>query len=232
MIEIWPFYLSDLCDDLLPLLPAEEQGRAATFLRAAPRQRFVQSRAVLRTLAARRLGVSPVGLPIRRTPTGKPYIPDAGLHVNLSHSEGIAVCAFCESSPVGIDIEQIRLLPEMLSIAHSHFSSEEYRRLQAMDPAAQCEAFFQGWTRREAYVKALGDGLSRTLSAIRFGEPSHPGGPMPVLAPGSPWLVHDLRPAEGYLGAVCYQGDEHAVHVHSCVAAEELIETMEAAPCR
>jgi 4'-phosphopantetheinyl transferase len=113
---------------------------------------------------------------------------------------------------VGIDVEKVKDVAEMLDIARLHFSPAEYRQLCTIAPQEQLRAFFACWTRKEAFLKGLGEGLNRPLNQLEVGfVPGHTAEPpacewAPLL--GRSWRISAIGLGEGYLGAVAYEGDD------------------------
>lgn len=187
------------------LLDREERARSMRFLRAADRRRFVLSHAALRLFVARCLDVPPMAVHYETGVRGKPRLGPglAPLEFNLSHSGAWALLAAARDRPVGMDVEQVRDVPEALSIADAQFSAAEREALCALPPGEREASFFRGWTRKEAVIKATGEGLGRDLGRFDFGL-------APVSAPASRsgrsgtvagWSLRDLRAPEGYAAA-------------------------------
>ena len=135
-----------------------ERARAA---RLAPveRRRFVASRAALRSLLGRHLDCPPAGVRIEIAAAGKPHLPDAPLQFSLAHSHDWAVVALAECA-VGVDLERIAPLPEIDSLSNRFLSARERAALAALPVDERLRAFYDCWCDKEAYLKALGCGLS------------------------------------------------------------------------
>jgi 4'-phosphopantetheinyl transferase len=164
-------------DDLALLLDDAERQRAARFVFERDRRRFIAGRGMLRLLLGRHAGIDPARLAFALGPQGKPSIATPAvstpLEFNLSHSQGWALLGVGHGGVIGVDIEVHRDIPEAEQIAASHFAPNELRQFLAL-PASQREAgFFACWTRKEAYVKALGGGL--TVPLDRFEVAFVPG---------------------------------------------------------
>jgi len=161
-------------------------------------------------LLGRYLGVAPQSVELQFNAFGKPSLAGAfaasGLRFNISHSHGLALFAFGRERELGVDIEKIRPDFASVEIAGRFFCAAESARLRSLAPEHQPRAFFECWTRKEAYIKARGDGLSRRLDTfeVAFG----PGAAPAILAASDDpdaaarWAVHDLQPADGYCGAL------------------------------
>lgn len=170
-------------------LSASERARAAA-LRGEPlRRRYVASHAALRRLLAALVGGHPGALPLAAGPNGKPLLP-GGPHFSLSHSGDVGLVAIDPACEVGVDVEPIRPVPEADEIAARWFAPEERAALRAAG-ADGGTAFARLWTRREAWLKALGVGLDEALA----------GRPVDLAR----FALHDLAPAPGHLGALAVE---------------------------
>jgi 4'-phosphopantetheinyl transferase len=145
------------------MLDDEERARAQRFVHRRDSQRFIAGRAGLRSVIGRYAGIAPASLSLELDEYGKPSM-QGGPHFNLSHSGSDAMLAVSACFPVGIDIETIRPLKE--DIAAHYFSERERRALAALPADRQLQAFYKVWTRKEAFVKAIGLGLSFPLDAF------------------------------------------------------------------
>lgn len=174
------------------------------------RDRFVVARARLRELLGSRLGVRPEAVELECGAHGKPALAgrfaDTNLRFNVSHCDDIAGYAFSSGREVGIDVEAIRALPDADDIAARFFSRRENAAYQALEPRDRPLGFFQCWTRKEAFIKALGEGLSHPLDS--FDVSLAPGEPARILriesTPGDDrgWRLESLTPAPGFAAAV------------------------------
>lgn len=151
---------------MVGLLSADETARAARFHRAIDRDRFVAARAFLRLLLADRLDEDPEAVRIVAGPHGKPHLTgDQAVRFNLSHSGNDALFAFTSAGEVGVDIE--RMAPvDPLELAQTCFSEAERAELCALPPNQRSTAFFHGWVRKEAVIKADGRGVSMGLDTF------------------------------------------------------------------
>jgi 4'-phosphopantetheinyl transferase len=192
--------------------PDEIDG-AGRFHREADRRRFVLCRGALRVILGRYTASSPAGIVLGRGPRGKPRLSagvsggcERSLEFNVSHSGDIAVVALASDHAVGVDVEPIRALPEADRLAARFFSANEYAQYMSLDPAAHLEAFFRCWTRKEAFIKALGEGLSLSLQSFDVTLTPHDRAQILRIdgAPGEErqWSLHDFEPAAGYAAAV------------------------------
>jgi 4'-phosphopantetheinyl transferase len=177
-------------------LSPPERARAERYRFLRDRRRFIVARARLRELLGVRLGVPPGAVQLAERPKGKPALApphaDSGVSFNVAHSEELAVYALAAAREVGIDVEAIRPVPEADAIAARFFSppeSEAYRRLAAHDRPL---AFLSWWTRKEAFAKALGEGLDLLLDRFDLAALSSPPG----------WRLESFSPLPGFIAAV------------------------------
>jgi 4'-phosphopantetheinyl transferase len=150
------------------VLSPEETYRAASFRFDDLRSTFILARACVRILLGSYLGIAPAAVQFKYGIKGKPSVLGGkDLQFNVSHSGGLAVFAFTLGCDIGIDIEQVRSLSDIQDIADRFFSVEEASELMSVPNGQRLPAFFRCWTRKEAYVKAIGDGLSAPLNEFR-----------------------------------------------------------------
>jgi len=203
---------------LEPLLHADERERAARFRFDKHRRRFIVRRGQLRRLAGAYLGRPPAAVAFGYGGRGKPTVAVQPAHaagrleLNLSDSEDLAVYAFARGLEIGVDVEVLRPMPDALSISESFFSAREREALRTVEPERVPEAFFNCWTRKEAYLKAIGEGLAEPLDSF-----------VVTLLPGEPprflhfdkvphevdlWSLYHLRPTAGSIAALalCERG--------------------------
>jgi 4'-phosphopantetheinyl transferase len=182
-VHIWRAFLdlppAQICS-LELLLSPDERGRAERFRFERDRRRFIAGRGVLRILLGRYTGVEPDRIAFGYGAFGKPYWAGSGepaacagrasledaLRFNLAHSGDVALYVLAYGREVGIDLEHIRPMPDAAQIARQFFSPFEFETWQALPEAQKQEAFFNCWTRKEAYLKATGDGMARPLDSF------------------------------------------------------------------
>src|SRR5581483_3578226 len=149
-------------------LAPDERDRAARFRFDRLRHSFVLARGALRILLGRYLNVSPASIQFTYNSKGKPALAaPTCLNFNASHSGDLTVFAFTAGCEIGVDVEQIRPLPGMQNIANRFFNSKEATELMSLHANQRKRAFFLCWTRKEAYIKAIGEGLSAPLNGFR-----------------------------------------------------------------
>ena len=196
-------------------LAGDELSRAARFHFERDRTHYTVARGVLRDLLSRYLKAQPHQLRFDYSPYGKPALAAPGhaaLNFNVSHSHGMALFAITRGREIGVDIEYIRADFECAEIAERFFSSQENAVLRTLPAGVQHEAFFNCWTRKEAYIKAIGEGLSHPLD--EFDVSLAPGEPAALLTSrGDPreverWSLKELFPAPGYVAALAVEGSD------------------------
>lgn len=192
------------------LLSAEEIERADRFIAASNGNRWLVGRARLRQVLATYCKAAPESLRFQTQEFGKPIL-DTGadglqLHFNLSHSHRLAVVAVSDIGSVGVDVEYERSLRDVSAVAARFFSPREQAQLADVDAARRQRAFFCCWTRKEAVIKATGEGLSARLDS--FDVSLSPDAEAQVLADrrgdgsGDSWRIRHFEPQPGYVGAI------------------------------
>ena len=151
---------------LAACLSADEHERARGLLSGTHQRRFVVARGMLRQLLGRYLGQAPDAVAFLRGPYGKPFLQEGGLHFNVSHSHELALYAIARDREVGVDVEWMRPQVAHEQIAARFFSLEEQEALAQVPDEARRAAFYNIWTRKEAYVKARGDGIAAGLGHL------------------------------------------------------------------
>jgi 4'-phosphopantetheinyl transferase len=202
--------------DLSMTLAADEWERAYRFRFQRDRDHYIVARATLRALLSQYLLQRPEQLRFSYSPFGKPAMADPslarGLHFNISHSGGLALCAFTRVGEIGLDIEHLRENFDCEQIAQHCFSAREVETLFALPPEMRTLAFFNCWTRKEAFIKALGEGLSHPLD--QFDVTLAPTEPAALLStrndPRGPgrWFLRELAPGSGYVAALAVEGSD------------------------
>jgi 4'-phosphopantetheinyl transferase len=188
-------------------LEEAEQRRADAFVFPEHRYCFVQAHAALRQILHRYTGILPGDLRFASGQYGKPHLSNfsaAPLGFNLSHSGDLAVVAVGNVPEVGVDIESIRPVPDWEEIARLSFHPVESEWVRSAAAERRTEAFFQVWTKKEAYIKACGRGMSHPLDSFR------------VVGPVSQqeYVITRLELPPGYAGAVAYSPPECEVRLN------------------
>lgn len=178
-------------------LSPDELVRAARFRFKPNRLAYEAAHIQLRLILARYTGTSAAALIFDPGPQGKPAVHGQhALQFSLSHSGEWALLAVCNEQPVGVDIEHMRALSDRVDVAELVFTATE--RVLAQDDAD----FFRLWTAKEAYVKAIGAGLSHNLQQVHVTATTHDSGTVLDEASQARWQIRWLRPAPGYVGAL------------------------------
>jgi 4'-phosphopantetheinyl transferase len=185
-----------------PILVEDELARASRFHFDRDRQRYIVGRGRLRLLLGQYLGLLPEQVRLAYSEHGKPYLPPQPaqpvLHFNVTHSQQFALLAFAWGRRLGVDIEVIRPLTNMAAMVRRFFAPAEVAAWEAISPDRQVEAFYCGWTRKEAFIKAIGDGLSYPLD--QFVVNLHPDESAQLLsvagsiAAAEKWEMVAIRP--------------------------------------
>jgi 4'-phosphopantetheinyl transferase len=216
-VHVWRAELDvsglNLCG-LEGLLSSDEMSRANRFHFQRDRARFVAARGTLRMLLGRYLGAAASALQFCYGRYGKPYLARVpgrdDIRFNVAHSEGLALYAFAPAREVGVDLERIWPLAQIDQIARQFFSPREKADLCSLDDGLREEAFYRCWTRKEAYIKARGQGLFLALSefdvSLRPDEPARILGVRGEAQDASCWTLRELEPGAGYVGALAVQG--------------------------
>lgn len=203
---------------LQAILSPAEKAKAAQFRFPSHQTRYVVSHGLLRTMLAAYLATPPAEIVFEHNQWGKPRIAGAQLCFNMSHSGERAAYAVARESQLGVDIERIRPISDPAAIAARYFAESEAAQVLGAAPEARLQAFFNCWTRKEAYIKALGLGLSAPLDTFQVTVlPGDPARFVTIDGDGGQaarWSLFDLRPASGYAGALAIQGTAWRLRMH------------------
>jgi 4'-phosphopantetheinyl transferase len=189
-----------LAPELMAALSPEEKRRADRLKRPLDGMRFRAARGWLRHLLATELGCKPVEVTFATGEGGKPRVVGSELHFSAARSEDVALYAVSWRTEVGVDLEAIRTTADVDAVARRFFSAEELRALAALAPDRRTRAIYECWTRKEAYVKGTGQGLSVDLRDLEV-LPGHDG----VTRVGG-WAIHQLDFSAGFAAAVAGRG--------------------------
>lgn len=206
-VHVWSADLDTLTAKLPSLLTADELERANRFTREPHRSRFIQGRSLLRVLLGGYLQAKPDRIRFSYGALGKPWLPDhSELKFNVSHSANMVVIACTTSGAVGIDVEQRRVLKDEAELVERFFQSAEVSEYAALPPSLRTAGFYNGWTRKEAILKARGDGLSTPLDSFSvFLDPRKPCRIREFLTLGErqeEWSLIALEPDEKFPAAL------------------------------
>lgn len=198
-------------------LSEAERHRAARFVTPELRQRYVIAHGRLRQILGSYLHADPSSLQFDAGPKGKPRLRHVdlapgtegpgGLRFNLSHSAGMALIAVTCGREVGVDVERRRPGIDTESLARRFFSETEAQAVLSSRPNQRADVFFKIWTRKEAYIKARGAGLSLPLDSFSV-DPRLPVDQVEEFA------IIELHPGQGYYGAVAIEGELCSLHLY------------------
>jgi 4'-phosphopantetheinyl transferase len=218
-VHVWRASLSQTQKNLefcRETLAEDERERAGRFHFERDRHHFIAARGILRQLLGHYLNVEPHRLSFKYTFYGKPFLASdnggAELRFNVSHAGELALYAFSRRRELGVDIEKIRPDIEHRSIASRFFSEQEIAALRKLPVKQRQQAFFLCWTRKEAYIKGIGEGLSLPLHT--FDVSLVPGEPAVLLAvrgargEAERWTLRDLQPGADYEAALVAEGND------------------------
>jgi len=197
------------------LLSDTELARAERYHFEKHKRRYVVSQGQLREILGRYLDLRPAQLEFSQGDRGKPALAQRfegdELDFNMSHSHELALYAVTRGRRIGIDVEHIRPVSDVEQIVARYFAEREKRDFQSVPAGQKLEAFFNAWTRKEAYLKAIGEGLYHPLD--RFAVSLAPGEPARLLhidgdeGKASGWSLCALKPGPGYVAALAVEGD-------------------------
>jgi len=213
-VHVWALGLSPACSSAeLQLLSAEERQRYAAFRYEKLRGHFATAHATLRQVLSAYLGVAAAELRFKRGRFGKPELsPEQanGVQSNLSHSGDMALIAVSRLTPVGVDVEEVHDLSDRDALVQRFFSPREAQSFLELEEAQRLEAFYRLWTRKEAWLKATGEGISHLLNRVEVSFlPAEP--PefrcLPCHGGAKGWRLFHLSPASRYTGALSVRGD-------------------------
>jgi 4'-phosphopantetheinyl transferase len=205
------------------ILSLDEHERAGRFRKIRDAQRYVATRGSLRRLLGGYLTIEPDRLQFAYDPFGKPLLASeetlTSIRFNVSHSDDLALFGFVRGHQIGVDVERIHPDIDVEDLAARYFSSNEFKKLCSLPADRRREAFYCGWTRKEAYLKARGEGLSFPLDRVEVSL--SPNEPAILKASGDPalsrhWIVQHLSPAPGYIGAAAVEGRDMAFRCFKC----------------
>jgi 4'-phosphopantetheinyl transferase len=232
-IHVWSALL-DQSDEIVShmegILAAHERERAARFHFPRDRARFTMGRSILRMLLGGYLEIPPTNVRYVPGTFGKleltPQNESNPLRFNLSHRHGLALYAFVLDQEVGVDVEWPRNHPDLERVSERFFSESEKEALRAVPPDQRQVAFFNCWTRKEAFIKAIGTGLSYPLHefdvSLAPGEPARLCGIRGNASIAEGWHLQELLPCAGFVGALAAPGrDWRVICSHCCIPRDK-----------
>ena len=193
------------------VLSPEERTRAQRFLVEPPRRAFILTRGTLRLLLGNYLNTAPNHLSFRYTEFGKPLLNEGNeIRFNVSHTEGVALLGFVRGPEFGVDVEKIRPVKGLKDLANRFFSLAEREKLNKLEAEEELNsAFFRCWTRKEAYIKGKGEGLSIPLHqfdvSLEPGETEALIATRPEASEADRWLVRDISFDRSYVAALAIE---------------------------
>jgi 4'-phosphopantetheinyl transferase len=213
------------------VLSADERSHVGRFPSEHLRATAIASRATLRMFLGRYLGLHPSSIRFTYGLNGKPrLLADSSLQFSVSHSDDLLVMAFTIGCEVGIDVEHIGSHCNIDTIASLCFSSEEAADLLSLPITLRQHAFFRCWTRKEAYMKATGEGLSTSLD--RFRVTLRPGEPAVLIRQGNDrvaaneWTLHDLDIGQHCAAALAYRDSPRLIQECEAIAISDVCEML------
>jgi len=214
-VHIWAAALEGEPARWTNLLSPAELDRAAAFHFELHRRRFIVGRGLLRSILSRYLGVPPEQVEFAYGSQGKPELSGGlaanGLRFNLAHSEDLAIVAITRLGAVGVDLEKIAPLDNIDDLVARFFSARENARFQQLSVEQKAPAFFNLWTRKEAWLKATGEGIAHALNLVEVsflpGEPARLLSIPEHLSGGAHWSLYELAPAGHFAAALAVAGE-------------------------
>jgi 4'-phosphopantetheinyl transferase len=223
-VHIWYVCLNQFdnyVDQMAQILSDIELKRAERFHFLQHRNQFITAHGLLRKLLADYMNIESDRITFEYSRNGKPYLSEKfskeKIRFNLSHSNNYALFAISVEREIGVDIEQICEFADMDKIAEQVFSTKEIAILRSLPDSEKKRVFFIFWTRKEAYIKAIGKGISSALDTIDIS--SYPFNAAVSIDAGensedkNHWTIQDLLPLPGFAAAFAVEGDEV---VHHC----------------
>lgn len=215
-IHVWATTLAvpaESLESFSRILSPDETDRANRFKFQQHRNRYLAGRGALRSILAKYLGADAAGLRFDYLKNGKPALTEpfanSGIHFNLAHTGDLALVAVTRLGPVGVDVESVRPIKNVDDLVARFFSPRENELFQKVPDNAKPAAFFNLWSRKEALLKATGEGITRSLSLVEVSF--LPGEPARLLAiegdekRAAEWELRELTPANRFTGAVAVE---------------------------
>jgi 4'-phosphopantetheinyl transferase len=211
-VHVWTIRVGDgsePCEWDLAVLDRIERDRALTFWPGPLRNKYVAVHAAVRRILAQYLNLSPDAVRISRSTLGKPFVEGSGLAFNIAHSGSFALCAVAPGGAVGVDIERRRRVEDIDRIVQKFFSPAETAEFLRTDPSSRLDVFFRIWTRKEALLKATGQGLRPSVDSLDVSAAICAGNAVELTGqpalPGT-WSLRSFTPSPGYVGALAANG--------------------------
>jgi 4'-phosphopantetheinyl transferase len=216
-IHVWVVDLDAVPDIAISLLSNDEQARAGRYRFELDRRRFIGGRAALRVLLAKYIGSDPGRVQFGYAANGKPSLKHvANVSFNVAHCENLGLIAIAESEiDIGVDVERVRWIPDFDELVSRFFSKREAPLFTGLAAELKPAAFFNLWTRKEALLKATGEGICDALDRVEVtflaGEPAR----LLSLPQGttSDWSLRDLAPIDGWVAAVAARSPDFRIQL-------------------
>jgi 4'-phosphopantetheinyl transferase len=204
MIDVWLGYFSTLNSaDYHPLLSPDEIKRAERFIDANVRERFIIGRGMLRQILSQYINIPPEDIAFIYGTKGKPHLLNHPIHFNLSHSYDMLMLAVSPDKVIGADIEYQRPMDNMATVARMNFSPYEQSVFFNLPDDEKVDAFYALWTRKEAYIKAVGDGFALPLSGFDITLDDHPRLLRSLNDDVNQWHFSPVAVGKSYSATVC-----------------------------
>lgn len=218
-IHLWLAYFDQLMpryEHFATLLTRDEKDRMNRFISDKVKQRFALARGMLRTVLMRYLGGTDDTIKFAYGERGKPILQNSDLHFNLSHSHNLIALGLIQHRQIGVDVEHIIPLPAMGTMAQDNFSAGEFATLYALPESDRLQAFYRCWTRKEAYIKAVGDGFALPLQDFDVTLKLNDTPKFLRIKNDNPtnWTLLHLDLGQDYIGAVCVKGEKPHLMIH------------------
>ena len=221
-IHVWATPLnaaSDALENFSTTLSPEEKERAQRFKFDKHRNRFIAGRGALREILGHYLQANPADLRFSYSANGKPALAEefvvAGIHFNLAHSDDLALVAVTRIGQIGVDVECVRPIKNVEDLVARFFSPRENDLFQKLPVDERPVAFFNLWTRKEALLKATGEGITGSLSLVEVsflaGEAARLLAISGDVAKAAQWSLQELSPATGFAGAIAIEARDVSV---------------------
>jgi len=221
-VHVWHASLeqpAEVVQRLEAVLSNDERQHAEQFRYQEHRQSFVVSRGILRNLLSHYSNIQPKQIQFKYTLTGKPFLANGeetqNISFNLSHTGLLVLYAFSWGRQVGIDVECIRPVKEIGQIAIRIFSPKEYKRFQRISKEARERAFYNCLTRKEAFLKARGDGIyfppQEVEVSFEQGSPASLFSVAGSIEEAKKWSMHDIKTLDGYVAALAVEGNDYSI---------------------
>ena len=218
--------------ELRDLLSPDEFEHASRFNFDLHREQYTIGRGLLRIILSMYTDVPPDRIAFEYTQYGKPFLRDALVQFNVSHSHGLALYALAKEKRLGVDVEWMRPMRDQEAIARQFFSQAEYKDWLSLDPSIRNVGFFNCWTRKEAYLKAVGSGLYTPLDSFEVSLKPDTAAVLNSIdgrsLPASQWSLFHLNPGQDFVGALAIYGNQWDLR-HVCWSeASSLVHSLDA----